>query len=214
MGWIVWSGTLGLVLIFTVQPRIPCYYSTINTSLFSLCRGFDIGNHFCEWMYDYNCDEFPFFKVNAQAYPSKAQQVWMTFSKWALPPGRSRRFSCLVNESYVSVQLHFIESYLRESERGFDLLSEEEQEKLKREVYVEVNRWDADMTRLVWAPLLLYIRYFNCFSQFASPVYISFFFYYFLGFLWRRTSFGAYGPSSRPDSPPSSLDTWWVKYLI
>lgn len=56
-------------------------------SIASPCRGFDIGNHFCEWMYDYTCDEFPFFKVNAQAYPSKAQQVrtktwehqWLSF---------------------------------------------------------------------------------------------------------------------------------------
>ncbi|XP_034541570.1 choline kinase alpha isoform X2 [Notolabrus celidotus] len=74
-------------------------------------RGFDIGNHFCEWMYDYTCDEFPFFKVDAQAYPSKAQQ------------------------------LHFIESYLRESDQGFDNLSEEDQTKLKEQLYVEVNRF-------------------------------------------------------------------------
>nr|XP_046249837.1 choline kinase alpha isoform X2 [Scatophagus argus] len=74
-------------------------------------RGFDIGNHFCEWMYDYNCDEFPFFKVNAQAYPSKVQQ------------------------------LHFIESYLRESDPGFDNLSVEDQMKMKEELYVEVNRF-------------------------------------------------------------------------
>ncbi|KAM4553208.1 choline kinase alpha [Fundulus diaphanus] len=74
-------------------------------------RGFDIGNHFCEWMYDYNCDEFPFFKVDAQNYPSKAQQ------------------------------LHFIESYLRESDQGFGNLSEEHQMKLKEELYVEVNRF-------------------------------------------------------------------------
>ncbi|XP_053174647.1 choline kinase alpha isoform X2 [Scomber japonicus] len=74
-------------------------------------RGFDLGNHFCEWMYDYNCDEFPFFKVNAQAYPSKAQQ------------------------------LHFIENYLSESDQGFDNLSEEDQMKLKEELYVEVNRF-------------------------------------------------------------------------
>ncbi|XP_029289748.1 choline kinase alpha [Cottoperca gobio] len=74
-------------------------------------RGFDIGNHFCEWMYDYNCEEFPFFKVNAHAYPSKAQQ------------------------------LHFIESYLRESDGGFDNLSEEDQMKLKEELHVEVNRF-------------------------------------------------------------------------
>ncbi|KAM9854493.1 choline kinase alpha [Aulostomus maculatus] len=74
-------------------------------------RGFDIGNHFCEWMYDYNCDEFPFFKVNVQAYPSKAQQF------------------------------HFFESYLRESDQGFDNLSEQDQMKLKEELYVEVNRF-------------------------------------------------------------------------
>uniref|UniRef100_A0A4W6ETX8 Ethanolamine kinase n=1 Tax=Lates calcarifer TaxID=8187 RepID=A0A4W6ETX8_LATCA len=74
-------------------------------------RGFDIGNHFCEWMYDYNCDEFPFFKVNPQTYPSKAQQ------------------------------LHFIERYLRESDRGFDNLSEEDQTKQKQELYIEVNRF-------------------------------------------------------------------------
>ncbi|TMS05886.1 Choline kinase alpha [Larimichthys crocea] len=72
-------------------------------------RGFDIGNHFCEWMYDYNCDEFPFFKVDAQAYPSKAQQ------------------------------LVFIESYLREFDTGFDNLSEEDQMKVKEDLYVEVN---------------------------------------------------------------------------
>ncbi|PWA24883.1 hypothetical protein CCH79_00010149, partial [Gambusia affinis] len=74
-------------------------------------RGFDIGNHFCEWMYDYTCEEFPFFKVDTQNYPSKAQQ------------------------------LHFIEGYLRESDQGFDNLSTEHQMKLKEELYVEVNRF-------------------------------------------------------------------------
>ncbi|XP_024912257.1 choline kinase alpha isoform X3 [Cynoglossus semilaevis] len=74
-------------------------------------RGFDIGNHFCEWMYDYDCDEFPYFSVNTQAYPSKAQQ------------------------------LHFIEHYLRESHCGFDDLSEEEQRRLKEDMYQEVNRF-------------------------------------------------------------------------
>ncbi|XP_069018372.1 choline kinase alpha isoform X2 [Embiotoca jacksoni] len=74
-------------------------------------RGFDIGNHFCEWIYDYSCEEFPFFKVNAQNYPSKAQQ------------------------------LHFIENYLRESDQGFVNLSAMDQMKLKEEIYVEVNRF-------------------------------------------------------------------------
>ncbi|KAM8750354.1 choline kinase alpha isoform 2-T2 [Acanthopagrus schlegelii] len=74
-------------------------------------RGFDIGNHFCEWIYDYNCDEFPFFKVNPQAYPSKAQQ------------------------------LLFIESYLKEFDPGFDNLSEEDQMRVKEQLYIEVNRF-------------------------------------------------------------------------
>ncbi|KAJ0029528.1 hypothetical protein NQD34_004525 [Periophthalmus magnuspinnatus] len=74
-------------------------------------RGFDIGNHFCEWMYDYNCDEFPFFKVNTQAYPTKAQQML------------------------------FIESYLSEYEHEFDNMDEEDQMRLKEEMFVEVNRF-------------------------------------------------------------------------
>ncbi|KAM8861937.1 choline kinase alpha [Synchiropus picturatus] len=74
-------------------------------------RGFDIGNHFCEWMYDYNCDEFPYFKVNPRGYPTKAQQ------------------------------LHFIEHYLREFDQGFDNLCTEDQTRLKEQLYVEVNRF-------------------------------------------------------------------------
>ncbi|RVE71382.1 hypothetical protein OJAV_G00051230 [Oryzias javanicus] len=74
-------------------------------------RGFDIGNHFCEWMYDYSVEEHPFFRADAQKYPSKTQQ------------------------------LHFIESYLRESDPGFHNLSAADQMKLKEELFVEVNRF-------------------------------------------------------------------------
>lgn len=38
-------------------------------------RGFDIGNFFCEWTYDYTYDKFPFFSANPKNYPTKAQQV-------------------------------------------------------------------------------------------------------------------------------------------
>lgn len=38
-------------------------------------RGFDIGNHFCEWMYDYNYEKYPFFRANILKYPTKKQQV-------------------------------------------------------------------------------------------------------------------------------------------
>ena len=38
-------------------------------------RGFDIGNHFCEWCYCYdNCD-FPYFTASLEEYPSRDQQV-------------------------------------------------------------------------------------------------------------------------------------------
>ncbi|KAM6945895.1 choline kinase alpha isoform 1-T1 [Aplochiton taeniatus] len=74
-------------------------------------RGFDIGNHFCEWTYDYNHDKFPFFKVNSQSYPSKPQQM------------------------------HFFSNYLSEKDPAFVHLSGEKQQSLKEEMYLEVNRF-------------------------------------------------------------------------
>ncbi|XP_074659766.1 choline/ethanolamine kinase-like isoform X2 [Tubulanus polymorphus] len=38
-------------------------------------RGFDIGNHFCEWAIDYKVDVPPFYEFDADGYPSKDQQV-------------------------------------------------------------------------------------------------------------------------------------------
>ncbi|KAL7878819.1 hypothetical protein AOLI_G00097930 [Acnodon oligacanthus] len=74
-------------------------------------RGFDIGNFFCEWMYDYNCDTSPFFKTNTNNYPTKAQQM------------------------------HFFKSYLSEYDLGLANLSEEDQLKLREDMLVEVNRF-------------------------------------------------------------------------
>uniref|UniRef100_A0A673JSR1 Ethanolamine kinase n=1 Tax=Sinocyclocheilus rhinocerous TaxID=307959 RepID=A0A673JSR1_9TELE len=74
-------------------------------------RGFDFGNFFCEWTYDYTYDKFPFFITNTKNYPTKAQQM------------------------------HFFQSYLLESHAGFENLSEEDQLKLKEDMLVEVNRF-------------------------------------------------------------------------
>ncbi|NWT50729.1 CHKA kinase, partial [Erythrocercus mccallii] len=74
-------------------------------------RGFDIGNHFCEWMYDYSYEKYPFFKASVLKYPSKKQQ------------------------------LHFLSSYLSAFQDGFENLSNEEKSKLEEEVLVEVNRF-------------------------------------------------------------------------
>ena len=39
-------------------------------------RGFDIGNHFCEWVYDYTYEEWPFYKARPTDYPTREQQVY------------------------------------------------------------------------------------------------------------------------------------------
>uniref|UniRef100_A0A669B2M8 Ethanolamine kinase n=1 Tax=Oreochromis niloticus TaxID=8128 RepID=A0A669B2M8_ORENI len=38
-------------------------------------RGFDFGNHFCEWMYDYTYNEWPFYKATPENYPTREQQL-------------------------------------------------------------------------------------------------------------------------------------------
>ncbi|KAM5335157.1 choline/ethanolamine kinase isoform 1-T1 [Glossophaga mutica] len=38
-------------------------------------RGFDIGNHFCEWVYDYTHEAWPFYKAQPADYPTRGQQV-------------------------------------------------------------------------------------------------------------------------------------------
>ncbi|XP_052568183.1 choline kinase alpha isoform X1 [Peromyscus californicus insignis] len=74
-------------------------------------RGFDIGNHFCEWMYDYTYEKYPFFRANIQKYPTRKQQ------------------------------LHFISSYLTAFQNDFESLSSEEQSATKEDMLVEVNRF-------------------------------------------------------------------------
>lgn len=38
-------------------------------------RGFDFGNHFCEWVYDYTYNQWPFFKATSDNYPTREQQL-------------------------------------------------------------------------------------------------------------------------------------------
>ncbi|ELW49002.1 Choline/ethanolamine kinase [Tupaia chinensis] len=59
-------------------------------------RGFDIGNHFCEWVYDYTHEEWPFYKAQPTDYPTQEQQ------------------------------LHFIRHYLAEVKKGEILSQEEQ----------------------------------------------------------------------------------------
>lgn len=36
-------------------------------------RGFDLANHFCEWMYDYSYEKFPCYKFNPNNYANESQ---------------------------------------------------------------------------------------------------------------------------------------------
>lgn len=38
-------------------------------------RGFDIGNHFCEWVYDYSHSAWPFYRAAPHHYPTRQQQL-------------------------------------------------------------------------------------------------------------------------------------------
>uniref|UniRef100_A0A665UQM4 Ethanolamine kinase n=1 Tax=Echeneis naucrates TaxID=173247 RepID=A0A665UQM4_ECHNA len=60
-------------------------------------RGFDFGNHFCEWMYDYTYDQWPFYKATPENYPTREQQ------------------------------LHFIRNYLSEDRRHTDATTDQTQ---------------------------------------------------------------------------------------
>ncbi|XP_072923022.1 choline/ethanolamine kinase [Hemitrygon akajei] len=74
-------------------------------------RGFDIGNHFCEWMYDYTYDQWPFFKANKEKYPNQQQQ------------------------------LHFIRHYLSEYSGNKGDSVHEDQTKIEEEMIIEINRY-------------------------------------------------------------------------
>ncbi|XP_065259829.1 choline kinase alpha isoform X2 [Emys orbicularis] len=74
-------------------------------------RGFDIANHFCEWMYDYTYEKYPFFKASFLKYPTRMQQ------------------------------LHFISSYLTAFQNGFENLSNEDKSKTEEDMLMEVNRF-------------------------------------------------------------------------
>ncbi|XP_032894828.1 choline kinase alpha-like isoform X2 [Amblyraja radiata] len=74
-------------------------------------RGFDFGNHFCEWMYDYNCDEYPFFIADIKKYPTKMQQ------------------------------LNFIRVYNAELQNAFEVLDEKQIAKMEEQMLEEINRY-------------------------------------------------------------------------
>ncbi|XP_061493941.1 choline/ethanolamine kinase isoform X2 [Rhineura floridana] len=74
-------------------------------------RGFDIANHFCEWVYNYSHDQWPFYKASPENYPSREQQ------------------------------LHFIHCYLEEAAGKDAPPSPQEQERIEGEMLLEISRF-------------------------------------------------------------------------
>ncbi|XP_040894887.1 choline/ethanolamine kinase [Toxotes jaculatrix] len=76
-------------------------------------RGFDFGNHFCEWMYDYTYNQWPFYKATPENYPTREQQ------------------------------LHFIRHYLAEqrnkTEQNSDITVDQKQ--IEEDMIIEANRY-------------------------------------------------------------------------
>ncbi|XP_073185149.1 choline/ethanolamine kinase isoform X1 [Lepidochelys kempii] len=74
-------------------------------------RGFDIGNHFCEWVYDYTHDTWPFYQASMENYPTRQQQ------------------------------LHFIRHYLWEDSVRCGDTTQEEQARIEEEMLTEISRF-------------------------------------------------------------------------
>ncbi|NXR24816.1 CHKB kinase, partial [Cinclus mexicanus] len=96
-------------------------------------RGFDLGNHFCEWVYSYSHDSWPFFQAHPEHYPSRQQQVW---GSRGVPWGPGV-VPAPIPAPPPALQLHFIRHYLAEDSgrRG-----QREQEQLEEEMLREIDR--------------------------------------------------------------------------
>ncbi|NXV58121.1 CHKB kinase, partial [Molothrus ater] len=74
--------------------------------------GFDLGNHFCEWVYSYSHEGWPCFQAHPEHYPSRQQQ------------------------------LHFIRHYLSAAlSGGAGRAPQEEQARLEEEMLREIERF-------------------------------------------------------------------------
>ncbi|NWU86573.1 CHKB kinase, partial [Onychorhynchus coronatus] len=98
-------------------------------------RGFDIGNHFCEWVYNYTHDSWPFFKATPENYPSRQQQVG------ARPGGGLGGVQGVVPAHSIPSQLHFIRHYLSEDSGRCGDTTHEEQARIEEEMLTEINRF-------------------------------------------------------------------------
>lgn len=100
------------------------------------CRGFDLGNHFCEWVYNYTHDTWPFFQARPEHYPSRQQQVLGG-------PGAGEGSGGVLGDPRADScppQLHFIRHYLSEDSGRRGDTTHQEQARIEEEMLVEIDR--------------------------------------------------------------------------
>ncbi|XP_051512792.1 choline kinase alpha-like [Myxocyprinus asiaticus] len=86
-------------------------------------KGFDFGNHFCEWIYDYTNDQWPFYKAKVESYPNRQRQVSHT--------------------------LHFIMHYINTFKNILQRLKCEPRARIKEEMIIEAN-WFFLASHFLW----------------------------------------------------------------
>uniref|UniRef100_A0A8C7HL61 ethanolamine kinase n=1 Tax=Oncorhynchus kisutch TaxID=8019 RepID=A0A8C7HL61_ONCKI len=101
--------SLRVLLSATPSPVVFCHNDVQEGKGLSL--GFDFGNHFCEWCYDYTYNQWPFYKCTPDNYPSREQQ------------------------------LHFIRNYLEETGGYSESTMHEDQARIEQDLLVEANRF-------------------------------------------------------------------------
>ncbi|XP_030816724.1 choline/ethanolamine kinase [Camarhynchus parvulus] len=116
------AGILSVVLSFPLCPHVPGVPSISGPPLCPSCVplvlaclvspvGFDLGNHFCEWVYSYSHEGWPCFQAHPEHFPSRQQQ------------------------------LHFIRHYLSALSGGPGRAPQEERARLEEEMLREIERF-------------------------------------------------------------------------
>lgn len=76
------DGGSDLIIIGKISPN--CFFFAFNSCIatfsdFEYCsynyRGFDIANHFIEWVYNYSEPNYPYYKEDLSNYPTEKQRL-------------------------------------------------------------------------------------------------------------------------------------------
>ncbi|XP_044882930.1 choline/ethanolamine kinase isoform X1 [Mauremys mutica] len=107
-------------------------------------RGFDIGNHFCEWVYDYTHDTWPYYQASLENYPTRQQQnrILAPLRGSAEAVGSQGNGGAEGAGTSLGMNLlHFIRHYLWEDSGRRGGTTHEEQARIEEEMLTEISRF-------------------------------------------------------------------------